>query len=410
MPVTVRTLVTSEPDTSAAVADLTRQLREWGQAPDFAFVFYGGGYDDTALYQGLRDSVPGAALIGGSSGMGVMSDAGVAANRSIGLLAIADPDGSYGVASAQLGPDPASTAEYTLHAALRAADAEGELPELVWIYQAPGHEEAVLAGLRRVVGDRCPIVGGSAASVAGGGDLRQFGANGPLSDGLVVGALFPSGGAAVSYGGGFEPTGASGIVTALADDATTVSRADGVRAGRHILTIDDRPAATVYNDWTDGALPPVAMADGGLVAAESAWWPLGMATGSANDLTLYRPVHVNAVSPQHGLRTYAEVEEGSRVHAMRGTRPNLIQRAGRIAGAALSELEDEGRRPAGALMVYCVGCRMAVGDDVDRVAACARDGFGPAGFLGCFTAGEVGPAMGVNVHANLMISAIVFGR
>jgi hypothetical protein len=314
------------------------------------------------------------------------------------------------VASAAFGPDPASTAQHTLLAALRAADAEGELPELVWVYQAPGQEEAVLAGLRRVVGDRCPIVGGSAASVSDHGHRRQLASNGPLSDGLVIGVLFPSGGVTVAYGGGFEPTGDSGIVTALGGDPAPVDAPDGTRRGRHVLTIDDRPAADVYNDWTGGQLPTDAMTDGGFIAADSAWWPLGTVTGSASALTLYRPVHVSTVTPDRGLTTYAEVQEGLRVYAMRGTKPNLIQRAGRVASTALSELEDESREPAGALMVYCVGCRMAVGGDVDQVAASARDGFGRTGFLGCFTAGEQGPAMGVNVYANLMISAIVFGR
>lgn len=405
MPVVIQAFVTAAPDTAAATADLQRKLSEWGHPADHVFVFYDGDYDDTALYHSLRAAAPGAALIGGSSGHGVMSDAGVAGDQSIGLLAISDPDGNYGVASAALGDDPARSAEYTLHAALRAADAEGELPELVWIYQAPGQEEAVLAGLRRVVGDRCPIVGGSAASMVSGRQ-RQFGTSGPLSDGLVVGVLFPSGGVTVAYGGGFEPTGDSGIVTALGGGDAP----GGVRRGRHLLTIDGRPAADVYNDWTGGQLPADAMTGGGFIAADSAWWPLGTVTGSASALTLYRPVHVSAVTPARGLMTYAEVQEGLRVYAMRGTKPNLIQRAGRVASTALSELEDESRQPAGALMVYCVGCRMAVGGDVDQVAVSARDGFGQTGFLGCFTAGEQGPAMGVNVYANLMISAIVFGR
>jgi hypothetical protein len=406
MPVEIQTFVTSASDTAEATADLQRKLSEWGHAANHLFVFYDGDYDDTALYHSLRAAAPGAALIGGSSGHGVMSDAGVAGDQSIGLLAISDPDGNYGVASAALGADPARSAEYTLHAALRAADAEGELPELVWIYQAPGQEEAVLAGLRRVVGDRCPIVGGSAASTVSGRQ-RQFGTSGPLSDGLVVGVLFPSGGVTVAYGGGFEPTGESGVVTGLDGDT---GQLDGVRRGRHILTIDGRPAAQVYNDWTGGELPAEAMTSGGFIAASSAWWPIGTVTGSASDLTLYRPVHVSTITPELGLITYAEVQEGVRVYAMRGTKPNLIQRAGRVANTALSELEDESRQPAGGLMVYCVGCRMAVGDDVYEVATCARDGFGHTGFLGCFTAGEQGPAMGVNVYANLMISAIVFGR
>jgi hypothetical protein len=416
MPVAIQSFVTSEPDTGAAVADLRRQLDEWGHAPDLLFVFYDGAYSDTVLYHGLRDTVPRAALIGGNSGQGVMSGAGVAADQSIGLLAISDPDGNYGVASASLGADPATSAEYALHAALRAADAEGELPELVWIYQAPGQEEAVLAGLRRVVGDRCPIIGGSSVSVSAQGQPRQFGTNGPLSDGLVVGALFPSGGVTVSYQSGFEPTGASGIVTSLgAEDGQP--QANGAEmpgqtaaTGRTILTIDGESAVDVYDRWMGGTLPPEAKAHGGAIALDSAWYPLGDIAGDIDDLTYFRLVHIGSVTAEGGLRTYAAVSEGSRVYAMRGSRTSLIHRAGRVATTAISALEDEGNRPAGALMVYCIGCRLAVGDEIADVADRAREGFQRAPFVGCFTAGEQGPVLVQNVHANLMISAVVFGR
>lgn len=416
MPVVIQTFVTSEPDTAEAIADLRRGLSEWEHTPHLIFVFYDGDYDDTALYHGLRDSAPGAALIGGSSGHGVMSEAGVAAEQSVGLLAVSDPGGNYGVASAALGPDPARSAEYTLHAALRAADAEGELPELVWIYQAPGREEAVLAGLRRVVGDRCPIVGGSSVSGADRGRQRQLGADGPLSDGLVVGVLFPSGGVTVSYQSGFEPTGASGIVTSLGSGGAP-PRGDGPGGedtsptiGRTILTIDDEPAVEVYDRWMGGALPAEARANGGVVALTSAWYPLGDVAGDVDHLTYFRLIHVESVTAEGGLHAYAAVAKGSRLYGMRGSRTSLIHRAGRVANSAISALEDEGGQPAGALMVYCVGCRLAVGDEITDVVERAREGFRRAPFLGCFTAGEQGPVLVQNVHANLMISAVVFGR
>lgn len=415
MPVAMHTFTTSEPGTAAALADLRHRLDEWGRTPDLLFVFYDGDYDDTALYHGLREQAPGAALIGGNSGQGVMSEAGVAADQSIGLLAISDPDGNYGVASTALGADPATAAEYALHAALRAADAEGELPDLVWIYQAPGREEAVLAGLRRVVGDRCPIIGGSSVNVSTRRQPRQFGTNGPLSDGLVVGALFPSGGVTVSYQSGFEPTGDSGVITALGADDAGPHPDDGGQpgsspaSGRTIVTIDDEPAVDVYDRWMGGALPPETKANGGLIALSSAWFPLGDVAGDVDDLTYFRLVHVQSVTAGGGLHTYAAVAEGSRVYAMRGSRTSLIHRAGRVATTAISALEDQGGRPAGALMVYCIGCRLAVGDEIADVAERAREGFEHAPFLGCFTAGEQGPVLVENVHANLMISAVVFG-
>ena len=85
---------------------------------------------------------------------------------------IEDADGDYGAAAARLGGDPEAAAMQALRAALESCDCVGQLPDLIWVYQSPGHEEAVMQGLRRIVGDRCPIVGGSSADDAVAGQWR----------------------------------------------------------------------------------------------------------------------------------------------------------------------------------------------------------------------------------------------
>lgn len=409
MPVEVQTFVTSCADTADALADLGAQLDAAAVRPDCIFAFYSSAYDDEALHLMLRTRFAGTPVIGGSSADGVMSQHGLAADTSIGLLTVTDPAGSYGVAAADLGDDPAGAAEKALYRALDAANASGELPELVWIYQHSGLEEAVLTGLRRVIGDRCPIVGGSSGIQAGAQRRRQLGPDGPMQHGVVVAALFPSAGLSFAYQSGFEPTGDSGIVTRLGKAAPG---ADGVISGpdRHILEIDDRPAAEVYAHWAGGTLPDEKVRSGGSITAASAFWPLGVADSDAGSLTYFRLVHVDEISPERGLRTFAGVGVGTRVHALRGSKDSLISRGGRVAASAVTGLADEGVGAAGALMAYCVGCRLALGDDIARVPDAARLGFPSMPFLGCFTAGEQGHAMGCNVHSNLMISAVVFGR
>ena len=71
----------------------------------------------------------------------------------------------------------------------------------------------MIEGLRRVVGDRCPIIGGSAADNAVAGKWRQIGPDGPMNDGLVVGVVFSSGGIGFAFQGGYEPSGHNGVVT-----------------------------------------------------------------------------------------------------------------------------------------------------------------------------------------------------
>lgn len=408
MSVAIASAMSSKHDTAAAVQDVLADLDSLGSPPSFLFVFYTAEYDDRLIHRLVTEKYPDVPLIGGSSESGVMAHTGLGDPRSLGILVISDPDGDYGVAAAEFDGDAAAIAESTLHAALAAAGAAGELPELIWLYQAPGREEEVLAGLRRIVGDRCPIIGGTAAVGLDDTPWREMTRAGVMGDGLALAVLFPSGGLGVSYQGGFEPTGLSGVVTKLGPAEAASSAAE--LPSRHVLEIDGEPAADVYNRWTEQKFDQDVIRNGGALSPESAWTPLGIAAGTAGHMEYYRLSHVHSVSPQRGLRILAGVHEGVRVYGMRGNKRSLIHRAGRVVTTAMRDIRDHNGDVAGGLMIYCLGCRIAVGDDVDRVAAAARSGFGSAPFLGCFTAGEQGPALGENVHSNMMISAVVFGR
>jgi hypothetical protein len=176
---------------------------------------------------------------------------------------------------------------------LQAADCPGELPELVWIFQAPGREEKVIEGLRRIVGDHCPI-------------------------------------------------------------AVDAGKVDGVP---HFLLI-----------------------------------------------------HPESVGANGELNTFAAIGEGTRIFSMRGDKERLIDRAGRVAIEAVNSLPGGADNLAGGLMVYCAGCMLAVDQRMPEVAAKVEEAFGGHPFLGCFTFGEQGCVVEQNVHGNLMISAIAFGR
>ncbi len=396
MGVVVTAITSTQGDTASALADL--EVASAHAGAHLVFAFYGHQHDDRAVSAWLAARFPQAAVVGGTSCMGVMSDEGLA---SIGLLLIDDVNGSYGSAAAPLGEDPALAAETALHAALARAGCVGELPELIWIYQSPGHEEAVLEGLQRVVGTRCPIIGGSSADDDVSGGWRQLGPDGPITDGLVVGVLFTSGGVGFAFQGGYEPTGASGVVTELCPDQ------NGDGNGRHIATIDGHRAVDVYDSWNEGVLPAAALVGGATILADTTMRPLAVSAGQIDQVLHFRLIHPEAVSPQGGLTTFATVGVGARVFAMRGDRQRLVQRVGKVAEAAVASLP--GDQLAGALVVYCGGCLLAVGEEAERVAKTATAGVGGP-FLGCFTFGEQGMILGRSVHANLMISAVTFGR
>jgi hypothetical protein len=405
----IRSFAAAEAQTSAALAALDRQLSDAGGDAHFVYAFYGCDHDGAALLDFLKQRFPDAALLGGTSCSGVMSEGRLRGADSIGLLVIDDAVGEYGVASAELGDDPAATAQDTLCAALDNAGCPGELPELVRVFQAPGREEEVIDGMRRIVGDRCPIIGGSAADNTVAGDWRQIAPDGVLTNGLVVGVLFPSGGVGCSFQGGYEPVGPSGVVTRVGFDPAGDSGVVTQSSGRTIRTIDGRPAAELYNGWIGDRLNG-QMADGGNTLLETTMCPLAVDAGQVDGVPHYPLIHPESVGPQGEPNAFASIAEGTRIFSMRGDKERLIERAGRVALEAVSSLPGGPESLAGGLMVYCADCMLAVDSRMPEVASKVAEAFSGTPFLGCFTFGEQGCVVERNVHGNLMISAIAFGR
>jgi hypothetical protein len=390
-------------ETATALSSLDARIPE-GSDADMVFAFYDAGHDPALISDFLRRRFPAAAIAAASSGGGLMADALHLEAQGVGLLLLDDPAGNYGAASAAFDDGPAEDlAEKLLHQALSRAGCRGQLPALIWVYQSPGREEAVLKGLRRIVGDQCPIFGGASADDDMSGRWSQIGPDGPSSEGLVVAALFPSEPVGFAFQGGYEPAGPEGVATlGQCGDSRT------------IRLIDGRPAAQVYDEWTGGALGD-KLANGGPILSETALMPLGSDAGEVNGVRQYLLTHPSAVTAEQGLTTFRDLKDGDRVYAMRGDRRRLVDRAGRVTAQALKSLAIKSlsgrRRPvAGALMVYCCGCRTAVGDEIARAAGVVAENLGQAPLLGGFSFGEHGFLIDRNVHANLMISAIVFGR
>lgn len=406
--VAIHSFAVTGADTAASLSMLRDELAARTEKPDFLYVFYGCGNDSALVQEYLREHFPRTAFLGGTSCAGVMTQEQVWDPSSIGVLAVDDAKGDYGVAMGRTGNDPAGAAEDALHRALARAGCPGELPELIWVFQAPGREEDVIEGLRRVVGDACPIIGGSAADDTVEGNWKQIGPDGVYADGLVVGVMFTSGGIGFSFQGGYEPAGPSGVVTRVGFDADGENGLVTKARGREIVEIDGLPAAETYNRWI-GDLIVDKLKDGGSILTDTTMCPLAVDAGEIEGIPHYLLVHPEAVVDGGGLTTFATIEEGTRIYSMRGNRDRLIERAGRVARDAAHSLPRGAGSLAGGLIVYCAGCMLAVGEEMPRVAETIATSFSGKPFLGCFTFGEQGALVDRNVHGNLMISAIAFG-
>ena len=387
--------VCSDPADAAAevVENLATAL---GAEPQLIVVYATEHHAQAPLISALRGAARGAALIGGTSCGGVMTERGFHSGPAgaVGVLGVSDPDGSYGVGAAPLGDDAAQAGADAIGRALAAAGREFETPVLVWCCQPPGREEAVIDGIQSVIGSTTPIMGGSSADETIAGRWRQFADQDVLEDHVVVAALFPSATYGAAFQSGYAPTEHVGVVTRA--------------AGRDILEIDGEPAAQVYERWTGGA---VAADESGMILAKSTPTPLGRLAGEVNAVPMFVLSHPSLVGTGGDLSLFTDIAEGDEVRLMRGSPDSLVDRAGLVVRDACAMGGWRDGTPLGGLVIYCGGCMLHVRDRMDEVVSQVVSEMGGKPFLGAFTFGEQGAIIDrCNRHGNLMVSALALGR
>ena len=95
---------------------------------------------------------------------------------------------------------------------------------------------------------------------------------------------------------------------------------------------------------------------------------------------------------------------------MAGTIESLVARAANVAHEALRAAELTADQIAGALVIYCAGCMLTVGDAMPGVVEGLTQALGQKPFIGAFTFGEEGYSATCSRHGNLMISVVVFEK
>ena len=378
----------------AAIAQLADQL---DNQPDWLLLYASEGYESDVLLAELAAYAPDAAVHGATSCLGAMTQMGFhsADGTGLALLGISDAEGSYGVGSAEIGNDPRQAGADAILDAIDRADRMGEPPALIWLSGAPGHEEAILCGIQDVIGPNVPIAGGSSADNAVAGNWQQFANGNQYGNAVVLTALYPSVPIHHAFHSGYSSTLLQGTITKA--------------VGRTLYEIDGKPAASLYNDWTNGTVAS-ALGDGGNVLADTTLFPLGrqVATG---DATTFRLAHPDTVTQDGALTLFANVEEGEELVLMSGTKESLVERAGRVAQSALWAGRLSADQISGALVIYCAGCMLTVQDRMTAVVDEIKSALGDAPFIGTFTFGEQGCFNnGENHHGNLMISVVVFEK
>ena len=399
---------------SDAIIDTYENLiNELGDSPTLLILSCSVAFNVEEVLATLRARAPNVPISGGTSCRGVMTQAGVHSQNGLGLgmFAILDPKGSYGVGAATIGENPILAAETAINLALKMANCPGEIPAMVWMMSAPGCEEVLISGITSVLGNDVPISGGSAADNDVSGQWKQFANDEVFSNAVVVTVLFPSTEVLFAFHSGYEPTDVKGIVTKVGKFGDKAQSVTGInQEGRILLEINGQSAAKVYDQWSAGLISDT-LDKGGNIMSKTTLHPLGRIAGYIGTVPYYQLSHPDTVTKKGGLSVFSNIALGDELTLMHGSVDSLVSRAGRVAKSALEVYSENPQDIAGALVVYCAGCMMAVQDRLDEVVDSLRIALPDVPFLGVHTFGEQGCFLGgENRHGNLMISVLLFSK
>ena len=378
-----------------AVSSVQTQLGD--KSPDFAILFSTVGYDSDKILREVTGLLPGVQVYGGTSCLAVQTREGfhVGEKGSLALLAVATKNITFGVGGVSIDDFPSAREAGT--AAIQAAiDAAGEkdVPKLVLMTAAPGHEEELLAGIEEEISKDVPVLGGSSGDNDMTGKWKQFKNEHVYSNGISLTAIYTD----LCIGWAFE----SGYLRS--ENRGTITRAEG----RIIYEIDNKPAAEVYNDWTGGIVAE-ELETGGSVLSKTTFYPLAkIIKKEEKEHTLsIHPLSINATD--HSLEVFANVEEGDEVMLMHGDWELILNRALTTPTKALESEALSKEDVSFGIYTYCAGTMLAVPEEErPKMPVLVKTAIGDAPFIGTFTFGEQGhiPSIG-NVHGNLVNSMIV---
>lgn len=311
------------------------------------------------------------------------------------LFCINDENGAYGVGSADITDcSPFKAGATSLQKALTNAERPYESPALIWCSLPPGNEERILEGFASVVGTKVPIFGGSMADNTVSGNWCTVTKTSWGSQTIAVAVLYPSTPLGLSYSSGYKPT----------EKVLKATRAQG----RQLQQLDNGRASTIYNRATNGLISH--QVNGGQILGLTSSAPLGKPVELDNGAINYLLCHPDSVDEDGTLNVFSEVTEGEELVLMEGNITSLTSRAERVINNAIMLL-PENKTPVGVLMIYCAGCRLMVGDEINAMLNSLQKTFPSLPICGPFTFGEQGRFLdGKNRHGNLMISAVVFSR
>lgn len=379
-------------------------LDKLDDSPDLVIASYSCLSDTHELVHFLKKRFPACAIAGASTCRGALTEAGLCSfgESNVALWGLSDKQGDYGVGYAAFEDvlDTESVQQATKQAldmALAQSGRDGELPSMIWMHASPGNEEAIVATLDEIFDGDVSIVGGSAADESLEAKWTCFAGDNFGSSAVSLSVFFSSYEIGTSFQSGYVPTEKQGIATLC--------------EGRVVHEIDGKPAALVYNEWTENLVDLEVAELPENVLGSSTLSPLGIAVGDVSGIPYYNLAHPECYTEDLSLSFFCEVDQGQQLTLMSGSIDNIVSRPGRVANEAIHSCDVEEGEVIGGLVVFCGGCLLAVEPRASEISKHLNASMDNQPYMGCFTFGEQGCLMGgENRHGNLMISVTVFKR
>ncbi|HEY3450095.1 MAG TPA: FIST N-terminal domain-containing protein [Myxococcales bacterium] len=400
MPATVVVTLSSASTPAAAAEETFQQLHAQasGLKVRGGIVYHSVSLGAEALRAALREKLPDTAILGSTSCLGVGTSIGGFSTGSVvsGLWLVGDGF-RFGVAAAAKEGSAKEKGAQVAKAALASAGMKPSQARFAVFHATPGEEEGLLEGAFGSLDKQTALVGGTAADDDLSGQWKVWTHQGVFGPGVALAVCDWPGKIGVNYQAGYMPTEKRGKVTAA--------------KGRTLLSIDGRPAAEVYDQWTGGRIAP-ELASGGSVLGKTTLAPLGLPRGMFGGFEAFVLVHPERVEvPAKSLSLFADVEVGQTVALMGSSHEALVYRNANVARTALSRGGLTPDALAGALVVFCGGCMLAIRDRMPESMDEITKALPSVPYTAIYSFGEQGCVLPKQVaHGNLMASALLLGK
>ncbi len=350
------------------------------------FAYCSCDYDVKTLISAVGEELK-VPVFGNTSFTGIITQEGFIGGDDpfVGLLALADPDLTVGVAGLEKDGCSTKRGKALAYECLKAAGKECA-PDYFYMAASPAEEEFYLKGISSVIG-RVPFFGGSAADNTIEGKWLLFADGKFFADGCAAAFFYGGPKMCNLFTGAYRETDDFGIITK-------------VRNNRTLAEIDGIPAAQKYGAWRN--LDSEAMSGGNLLVT-TILSPLGVKDRLGRLTAIRHPMNGN---PDGSFDIGANLAEKTVVIRMEATVDELINSTGDTLKALIEKTPG---KPLAFHLVHCGGRRAGIGDRIDEVAAQLKEAAGDIPFITEFTFGEYGYEQDdCNTTGGLMLSFTAF--